>query len=61
MKIAVLGTGIVGRTVAARTAALGHDVTIGTRDPEATLARAQPDQMGNPRSRLGMPTIRASR
>lgn len=48
MKIAVLGTGIVGRTVAARTAALGHDVTIGTRDPEATLARTEPDQMGNP-------------
>ena len=48
MKIAVLGTGTVGRTMAARFAALGHDVAIGTRDPEATLARSEPDAMGNP-------------
>ncbi|MGZ4508232.1 MAG: NAD(P)-binding domain-containing protein, partial [Blastococcus sp.] len=39
MKIAVLGTGTVGRTMAARFADLGHQVTVGTRDPEATLAR----------------------
>jgi 8-hydroxy-5-deazaflavin:NADPH oxidoreductase len=48
MQIAVLGTGIVGRTIAARTTALGHDVTIGTRDPGTTLARTEPDRMGNP-------------
>ena len=48
MKIAVLGTGIVGRTMAARFADLGHEVAIGTRDPEATLARNEPDAMGNP-------------
>lgn len=48
MKIAVLGTGLVGRTLAAALAGLGHDVTIGTRDPAATLARAEPDAMGNP-------------
>ena len=48
MKIAVLGTGSVGRTMAARFAALGHDVTIGTRDLQATLARSEPDAMGNP-------------
>jgi predicted dinucleotide-binding enzyme len=41
MKIAVLGTGTVGRTVAARLAELGHDVTLGTRDPEATAAREE--------------------
>ena len=46
MKIAVLGTGTVGRTLAARLAELGHDVTIGTRDPQATLARNEPDAMG---------------
>jgi hypothetical protein len=40
MKIAVLGTGMVGRTMAARLAALGHQVTVGTRDPDATAARA---------------------
>ncbi|RRS01727.1 NADPH-dependent F420 reductase [Glycomyces terrestris] len=40
MRIAVLGTGTVGRTVAARLLELGHQVTTGTRDPEATAARA---------------------
>jgi predicted dinucleotide-binding enzyme len=48
MKIAVLGTGIVGRTVAGGLAGLDHDVTVGTRDPARTLARTEPDQMGNP-------------
>ena len=48
MKIAVLGTGTVGRTMAARFADLGHEVTIGTRDPEATLARTDQDALGNP-------------
>ena len=48
MKIAVLGTGTVGRTVAAKLADLGHDVVVGTRDPHATLARFEPDAMGNP-------------
>ncbi|THA79943.1 NAD(P)-binding domain-containing protein [Streptomyces sp. A0592] len=41
MRYAVLGTGIVGRTVAARLDALGHRVAIGTRDPGATLGRAE--------------------
>jgi predicted dinucleotide-binding enzyme len=48
MKIAVLGTGTVGRTIAGKLSELGHDVVIGTRDPEATLARSDPDAMGNP-------------
>jgi predicted dinucleotide-binding enzyme len=48
MKIAVLGTGTVGQTVAAKFSDLGHDVVVGTRDPEATLARSEPDAMGNP-------------
>jgi predicted dinucleotide-binding enzyme len=39
MKIAVLGTGMVGRAVSGRLAELGHDVTVGTRDPDATRAR----------------------
>lgn len=39
MKIAVLGTGTVGRTVGARLAELGHDVVLGTRDPSATRTR----------------------
>ena len=46
MKIAVLGTGTVGPTIAAALAAVGHDVVIGTRDPKATLARTEPGAMG---------------
>jgi predicted dinucleotide-binding enzyme len=48
MNIAVLGTGTVGRTLAARLHELGHAVRIGTRDPAATRARTEPDGMGNP-------------
>lgn len=48
MNIAVLGTGKVGRALAGRLAALGHDVVIGTRDVEQTLARTEPDAMGYP-------------
>lgn len=48
MRYAVLGTGVVGRTIAAKLASLGHEVTIGTRDPQATLARTEPDAMGTP-------------
>jgi predicted dinucleotide-binding enzyme len=48
MKIAVLGTGTVGRTIASRLAGLGHEVTVGTRDTASTLARTGVDVMGNP-------------
>jgi len=48
MKIAVLGTGMAGRTLAARLFALGHEVTIGTRDPAETMGRTESDRMGNP-------------
>jgi predicted dinucleotide-binding enzyme len=41
MQIAVLGTGVVGRTLAPRFAELGHTVTIGTRDPGATAAKEE--------------------
>jgi 8-hydroxy-5-deazaflavin:NADPH oxidoreductase len=44
MRIAVLGTGSVGRTLAARFAELGHTVTLGTRDPDATRARAEVEE-----------------
>lgn len=40
MRIAVLGTGMVGRTLAGRLAELGHEVSMGTRDPEASRGRA---------------------
>jgi predicted dinucleotide-binding enzyme len=48
MNIAVLGTGMVGRALAGRLDELGHTVVLGTRDPQATLARTEPDGMGNP-------------
>jgi 8-hydroxy-5-deazaflavin:NADPH oxidoreductase len=48
MKIAVLGTGVAGQALAGRLAGLGHEVTVGTRDVAATLARTEPDAMGNP-------------
>lgn len=48
MKISVLGTGPVGRTLAGGLAALGHEVAVGTRDPAATLARTEPDAQGTP-------------
>src|SRR4051812_13637887 len=41
MKIAVLGTGAVGQALAGRLAELGHDVTVGTRDPAATAAKEE--------------------
>jgi predicted dinucleotide-binding enzyme len=43
MHIAVLGTGVVGRTLAGRLHELGHTVVVGSRDPGATLARTEPD------------------
>lgn len=39
MRIAVLGTGVVGTTLAARLAEIGHSVVVGTRSPEATAAK----------------------
>lgn len=48
MKIAVLGTGMVGRALAGRLAELGHEATVGTRDVDATMARTASDAMGNP-------------
>jgi predicted dinucleotide-binding enzyme len=48
MKIAVLGTGMVGQALAGRLAELNHDVAVGTRDVAATMARTEPDGYGNP-------------
>jgi predicted dinucleotide-binding enzyme len=47
MKIAMLGTGMVGRTLAGKLDELGHDVVIGTRDPASTLARTGSDERGS--------------
>jgi len=63
MHIAVLGTGMVGRAIAGRLYELGHQVAIGTRDPQATLARTDSDPMGNPPFSIwagGHPGVRLS-
>ena len=41
MRIAVIGTGVVGRTLAQALSRTGHDVVVGTRDPAATVAREE--------------------
>src|SRR5919198_3376661 len=41
MDIGILGTGIVGQTLSEKLASLRHDVLIGTRDVEATMARTE--------------------
>jgi 8-hydroxy-5-deazaflavin:NADPH oxidoreductase len=48
MRFGILGTGTVGKTIAARLAGLGHEVMIGTREPAETLSRTEPDPYGNP-------------
>jgi 8-hydroxy-5-deazaflavin:NADPH oxidoreductase len=48
MKIAVLGTGVVGRTLAAGLSERGHEIAMGTRNVADTLARSESDAMGNP-------------
>jgi 8-hydroxy-5-deazaflavin:NADPH oxidoreductase len=39
MRIAVIGTGSAGRQLAGGFRRIGHDVVVGTRDPEATAQR----------------------
>jgi 8-hydroxy-5-deazaflavin:NADPH oxidoreductase len=48
VRFGILGTGVVGKTIATRLDAMGHEVVVGTRNPEKTLSRTAPDQYGNP-------------
>lgn len=48
MRFGILGTGVVGKTIAARLAGLEHDVMVGTRNPKETMSRTEPDAYGNP-------------
>ena len=48
MKIGILGTGVVGQTIAEKLVQLGHDVMMGTRDKKATLAKTSKDNFGRP-------------
>jgi hypothetical protein len=48
MKIAIIGTGIVGKTIASKLAELNHDVMMGTRNVSDKLASTATDNYGNP-------------
>ena len=48
MKIGVFGTGMVGQTIAAALAAKGHEVMIGTRDVQKSLAHTENNPFGMP-------------
>ena len=48
MKFGVLGTGVVGQTLSAKLAQLGHGVMVGTRDVGKPIARSDPDPYGQP-------------
>jgi 8-hydroxy-5-deazaflavin:NADPH oxidoreductase len=45
MKVAILGTGVVGRTLGAKIASLGLDVALGTRDVDALMSRTDTGAM----------------
>ncbi|MCB9182899.1 MAG: NAD(P)-binding domain-containing protein [Flavobacteriales bacterium] len=48
MKIGVFGTGVVGQVIAEKFESLGHDVMLGTRDAQQSLAREAKDGSGRP-------------
>jgi 8-hydroxy-5-deazaflavin:NADPH oxidoreductase len=48
VRFGILGTGVVGKTIAARLTGVSHEVVIGTREPEETMSRTEPDAYGNP-------------
>jgi predicted dinucleotide-binding enzyme len=48
MKIGILGTGVVGQTIAEKLIQLGHQVMIGTRHKENTLSKTGKDNFGRP-------------
>ena len=54
MRIAVIGTGIVGRTLAQGFQGAGHDVVVGTRDPDEARGREEWVGLGVPLAALGV-------
>jgi len=52
MKVAILGTGMVGQALAAKLSEVGQDVMIGTRNAEETMSRTAPGMFGNPPFRV---------
>ena len=54
MRIAVIGTGHAGRTLAQGFQRVGHEVVVGTRDPDATRAREEWLGLDVPLAALGV-------
>jgi 8-hydroxy-5-deazaflavin:NADPH oxidoreductase len=54
MRIAIIGTGVVGRTLAQGFQQVGHDVVVGTRDPDATKKRDEWAALDVPLRPLGL-------
>ena len=54
MRIAVIGTGHAGRTLAQGFQRIGHDVVVGTRDPDATRGREEWHGLDVPLAALGV-------
>lgn len=48
MKIGILGTGVVGQTIAEKLVQLGHQVMMGTRSKVETLSKTGKDNFGRP-------------
>jgi predicted dinucleotide-binding enzyme len=57
VRFGILGTGVVGETIASRLDDMAHEVTVGTRDPEEPASRAEPGTYGNPIQRLARGTL----
>ena len=47
-KIGIFGTGVVAQTIGEKLQSLGHEVMLGTRNVEATMARTEPGNYGQP-------------
>jgi predicted dinucleotide-binding enzyme len=54
MRIAIIGTGVVGRTLAQGFQQVGHDMVVGTRDPDATRKRDEWAALDVPLRPLGL-------
>ncbi len=54
MRIAVIGTGFAGRTLAQGLKRIGHDVVVGTRDPDVTARREEWADLEIPLRALGV-------
>jgi predicted dinucleotide-binding enzyme len=48
MKISIIGTGIVGQTIASKLVEMGHEVFMGTRNVSEKLSSTAKDGYGNP-------------